>query len=218
MKRLTENELKATNRIFNHVNRLVGNYYGFKSFGETKDFASMNRWIMFPVHNASSLREGTCLPVPNIYLSFEDGEIKDDGNGLVESWIGVSYGNSSSMVWLDEILKRSKKASSFIELIHNAGDHWDVSVHQKIHTNYWRSTPLYRELCNFKSRTVTPQEISKAIEDSDNNLISPGNLFDDEEVISCITVFSVKSQTDYTNSDERIKEAFNIFTSLLDIR
>lgn len=217
MKRLAQSELDATYRIFSHVNQLVGGYYGHKTRQKIEKFASRNRWIMFPVYNADSLREGTGLPVPNIYVSFDD-EIQDDGSGRADSWIGVSYGNSNAMLWLRDILRRKKRASSFIGLVNSMGSDWEVNTIHKIHTNYWGSTPIYKKVNGVLADVATITGIQQGISDGDKCRMKPGTLLDGDQVTSCVTTLSIEGEATPESFDQDIKNLFAFFTAILSLK
>jgi len=216
MKRLTKQEIVVTNRIFNHTDDISDGYYGQKTIAATKGFVSQNYWIMFPVFNVNSLREGATFPTPNVYISFADDEIKDDNEGRVDGRVGVTYGNVDSMKWLGEVL-RVKNAPYFIKTL-NAMEGWSVNVYQKIKTNFRDNTPIYKVMESFDAKDVTAMEIKTAIKNSNDNLLKVGDTYDGELILWCVTVFSVEVQTSADDFDEKMKKAFDLFIRVLSLR
>jgi len=221
MTRLTQDELKATQRIFNHVNDLCGNYFGRKTFGEIRLFVSLNRWIMFPVFNVGSLKEGASYPAPNIYVAFRNG-IVDDGNGRADSWVGVTYNNKESMLWLDTVLKVNN-APFFINTINALDSDWKISIDQKTKTTFKDNTPEYRTIDSFEAKSVTVDDIKTGITKSNSMLFQPGDdyPFPDghfEEVIGCVSTFNVSIWSTADTFDRYSKEAFDLFMRILTLR
>ena len=217
MKRLTESEVEATHRIFNHVDNISEAYYGKKTQNQAKKFVSQNRWIMFPVHNVTSLREGTMFPAPNVYVSFDGEEVADDGDGRVNGWVGVTYNNTESMTWLGEVLKY-KNASLFTESIQSLGPNWIAFVEQKIKTNYQDNTPIYKTIKKFDAESVTALDIQNAIKLSNGHLLRPGDDYEGEPVLWCVTVFSVCRHVSEATFDQEVKVAFDFFVNALNLR
>ena len=220
MKRLSSEELDATHRIFNHVNSLWSNYYGRKTWDETKSMASQNRWIMFPVANVDSLREGASHPMPNVFIGFEDEEIKDDGKGIATGlvYLGVNYGNLGSMAIIHDFQRRKKKQAQFFQIINSLDDEWVFSVDQKAHTGYHLKTPVYILVEDVSASGLTPEKLSDMLEYSEDNLLDKGSLYGDEEVLDCITTVSVRTKVTPESFDQKMTEAFNLFQNLLGIR
>ena len=104
MHNLSHDEVSATHRIFNHVESVIGPYYGRKSRMEAKKYVSKNRWIMFPEYHILSLREGAELPIPNVFVHFPDETVQDNGSGLIDGTLGLTYHNVQAMQWLEGIL------------------------------------------------------------------------------------------------------------------
>jgi hypothetical protein len=217
MKHLSKNELDATCRIFQRVNALSGDYYGKKLRSETEKYVSRNRWIMFPTANIGSLREGVSLPVPNVFVSFND-EIKDDGQGKADCYTGANYGSANAMAWLRDILRRTRLSTTFLQSVNAMGDEWEAYVAQKIHTGFWGGTPVYRTTWTKAADNVTLQDINAAIDGSDQNLLKVGELYKGEEVVDCVSIFGVNAYTDVENFDNDVKDAFALFTTWLSLR
>lgn len=218
MKRLTQQEVDAGHRIFTNVNRIAGGYYGRKTRQETRGYLSLNRWMMFPAYNVDSLREGTQMPLPNVFVGFDD-EFKDNGAGQAECYVGVTYGNKDSMLWLREILKRQKQTQSFVSLVNGMGGGWEASVTHKIHTEYWGATPKYSAVRSIPAVQVTKSKLQTAIDASDNSLVRKGTIDPDgETVVSCVTVVSIEAETDCDCFDDDVRDAFNLFVKLLTLR
>ncbi len=219
MKQLSIDEIEATNRIFTRYNKTNGNYYGHKVKDETKRYASRNRWIMFPANIIDSLREGTEMPLPNVYMHTGDDEIRDDGNGRLEGLVGITYGNNPAMDWVRVILKSQKKSQVFLNLITGMGADWNVSPYHKIHTSYWQSTPIYEKGKSEPANQVTVSSIKANLNNSDNNRRKPGTFMDDgDEVISCVTTLTAEKYVTPDTFDQDIKDVFNLFLKLLSLR
>lgn len=218
MKKLTKAELDATHRLFTNVNGLVGGYYGHKTKQETAGYASRNRWIMLPVYNIDSLREGTQAPVPNVFIGFDD-EIVDDGAGHADCYVGTTYGNNDSMLWLRGILKRSIPTKTFMAMVNALGSEWMVCATHKVHTEYYGSTPKYSPVKCIPADKVTKAKLESAINDADSSKLRKGSFDTDGDlVVSCSTVVSIEAETDEANFDDDIQTAFNLFVKLLTLR
>lgn len=217
MKRLSKAEIDATCRIFQRVNALSEDYYGKKIRSEIEGYVSRNRWIMFPAASIGSLREGVSLPVPNVFVSFED-EIRDNGHGKADCYTGTNYGSANAMTWLHSILRRSRQSTVFTESINAMGKDWEAYVAQKIHTGFWGSTPVYRTTWSKAADNVTLQDIQSAIDGSDQNLLKVGEFYEGEEVTDCVSIFGVSAYTNTDNFDKDIKDTFGLFTYWLSIR
>lgn len=217
MKNLSKTELDATHRIFQRVNTLSGNYYGTKLRSDTEAYVSRNRWIMFPTANIGSLREGVSLPVPNVFVSFDD-EITDNGDGKAECSVGTNYGSSNAMTWLREIIRRKKLSTNFVSSVNDMGSEWDAYVAQKIHTGFWGGTPLYRTTWVKAADSITFADIQTAIDGSDQKLLKPGEIYKGGEVTDCVSIFGVSAYTDIEHFDADVKAAFNLFTNWLSLR
>lgn len=221
MRHFTNEEKKAIHRIFNHVDNLCSNYHGQKSPEEALKFASLNRWVMYPHKTVLSLRDGAQAPFPNIYIGFyeyegEDITILDNGHGQVEGYIGVSYGNTDSFTKFQE-LKR-KKPADFMKLVNGMNAGWRAAINQKIKTDFPDNTPVYREIKSFESSKVTIKDIDRAISKSNNDLLQRGEIYNDEEVLWCVTIFGLSRETSYVKFDNDIKEAFALFQKLLNLK
>ena len=217
MKRLTQNELTAAHRIYNRVNDLIQNYYGKRSLDTVHKFVSENRWVMFPEYHLESLREAVTYPVPNVYISFPDGEIKCDKDGKVEGWIGLTFNNSESMLWLAQILK-IKNAPFFISILNGMGRPWLVEIQQKIKTNYKDNTPLYDTMQEYDPAVVTAKDIKEAVTMSNVCLPKPQQLYHDEPVLWAVTVFSMSKRIHQESFDQDVKSAFDLFFRILSLR
>ena len=216
MKKLTREEKSSTYRIFNHVNDISENYYGRKTMDETNSFVSLNRWIMFPAYNVASLRDGAGFPAPNLYISCDDVIVADD-YGRVNGWIGITYGNTQAMIWLHQLLK-DKNVTNFIQLINNLGDKRAVSIEQKIKTGFYDNTPIYKSIEKFNASIVTDIDIKNSIKNSNAKLIRPGEMYDDESVIWCVTVFNIYKETFVSDFDNDVKIGFDFFNKILNLR
>lgn len=214
MKKLSTKEVKATQRIFNRVDRLSGGYYGRKVESEAAKFVSLNRWIMFPVHNVSSLREGTKFPAPNIFVFFDGDVVSDDEDGRVGGYIGVTYNNVEAMAWLLKIL-RPANSSPFISVVNSLGPEWYFRVQQKIKTVFKDNTPRYRDMWAVKSDSLTVSDIKKAIADSNSRIIQPNDFYEDEPVLWCVTVVSIDKGTRPEVFDGDARTAFDLFNVVL---
>lgn len=156
--RLTKPEIESTARIFNYVNKLIGNYYGpAKSPAAAKKFVSSNRWIMFPDRTIESLREGTSMPNPNIFISFSE-EILDDGAGIpvVGSSIGMTFNNTESMKWYRSVAPR------FLSMLSSLPG-WRLEIQNKIKLDYYASTPEYETVAEIEATKATQQWIDDSL-------------------------------------------------------
>jgi len=225
MRRISPLEVQATHRIFNHVESVIGPYYGKKTCDQAKGYVSQNRWIMFPEYHIDSLREGALLPIPNVYVSFEPPEVKDDRTGKVEGWIGLTYHNVDSMIWLAEILRRKKKSTLFISMLQALGSSgwfgdWTVYVVNKTLTDCPDNTPKYRTFKEFRPSKVTADLIQKAVAASDQQLLRRGDPYpvDGNPVIWDVTVFQVSKWTTPSEFDDDVKLSFDLFFKALSLR
>jgi hypothetical protein len=219
MYRITNEEYNATYRIFNHVEQIIGPYYGKKTWDETAEFVSENRWVMFPVKSVTSLRDGTEYPLPNVFVSVED-EIRDDGNGRVEGFLGFTYHNVDAMQALHSILdpRRRSKHKQFIDIISRLD--FPLEVQWKTKTDCPDSTPHYDTFKDFEPLTVsTVNQISQAIADSDNQLLHRGDSYykTGNPVIWSVSIFTAIKETNPTTFDHDIKRAFEAFFQLLNL-
>jgi len=232
MKRLTKSEIASAKRIVNRTiaiannvsnSKMYGsgvrpNYYGRdKTTAEVKDFVSTNRWIMFPVHNVTSLREGASNPTPNVYISFKD-EITDDGNGAPTGWIGLTYNNQMAMEWLKEVLS-PKYSPAFMAILNGLKDPWCVEVAEKIKVCHYKHIPEYEPVRAYDPRTITVQDIKDGLQYSNDRLLRPGQYYKDAyEVEGAITIFGVHRHTDPSDFDTRAEEAFDLFFRALSVK
>jgi len=219
MKRLSQSEQTAAYHIFNHVESIVGPYYGKKTQAMVQDYVSGNRWIMFPQHNISSLREGADLPMPNVFISFEN-EIKDDGSGLVNGWMGLTYHNIQAMQWLNDILKRKKKSLLFINILNSIGDDWSVEIQHKTKTNCPESACRYSTFRAMPPSTVTADMIIQGIKDSNKALLRSGDPYPDDgnPVLWDVTVFTVMKPTTVKSFNGDVKKSFDMLFKALTLR
>ena len=225
MRRISPAEVQATHRIFNHVESVigpyyVGPYYGKKTRDQARGYVSQNRWIMFPEYHIDSLREGALLPIPNVYVSFDPPEIKDDRTGKVEGWIGLTYHNVDSMIWLAEILKRQKRSALFISMLQALGNDWAVYIVNKTLTDCPDNTPKYGTFKEFRPSTVTADKIQKAVVASDRQLLRRGDPYpvDGNPVIWDVTVFQVSKWTTPSEFDDDVRVSFDLFFKALSLK
>jgi len=217
MKRLSSQELSAAHRIFRRVDNISGGYYGYRTEAQVKKYVSQNRWIMFPVYNVPSLREGATFPAPNVYISFNRDEIKDNGDGQVNGWVGVTYNNVEAMLWLREIL-RVRNAPYFINTLNALSQGWHVYSGHKIKTNYKDNTPVYNNIETIDARTVDITGIKSALKKSDGTTLQQGMTYLGEPVIWCVSVLNASIETNESKFDKDVKEAFDLFIRVLSLR
>jgi len=214
MKRLSSDELITALRIFNRVVSIVAkkhaNYHRKKTLGEIKDFVSTNRWIMFPDAAIPSLRDGVNMPVPNVYVSFDD-VIEDNKAGQVNGGIGMTFGNGGAMQWLWQLFKRKSNTAKFMTILNSLDDEWEVNIEHKIHTDYHAAVPDYETLFSFTATTVTAQEIQDTILAADNHL-PHGN------VVNAITIVTVRKATTIGSFDADVLQVFDLFFRVLSLR
>lgn len=220
MARISKDEQIASQRIFNHVEDLIGPYYGHKTLADSQNYVSENRWIMFPEYHITSLREGTTYPMPNVFLSFP-GDISDTGKGRVSSGcIGLTYNNVEAMLGLRDILKRTSKNTLLMSLIKSLDSAWFVEIQHKIKVNCKESAPRYSTHASFKPTAVTVRDLVDGIKDSDNNRLKVGDShpLDGNPVLWDVTCFCVFKDTDEAHFDADVQSTFSMFLKVLTIR
>jgi hypothetical protein len=220
MSRISRDEQAATQRIFNHVEDIIGPYYGHKTLSDAQNYVSENKWIMFPEYHITSLREGTVLPVPNIFLSFPEDIVDDGVGGVPEGCIGLTYNNVESMIGLRDILKRTKKSTLFMSILKALGDTWTVEIQHKTKVNFKESTPRYSTHLDFKPSRVSVTDLADGIDDSDHNLLKRGDPhpLDGNPVLWDVTSFCVYKNTGGVCFDPDVKKSFSMFFKVLTIR
>jgi hypothetical protein len=218
MKRISQEEYDVTYRVFNYVEGLVGPYYGRRTFDQTMEFISANRWIMFPVNGIDSLREGTVYPMPNVYISQEEEHIADNGAGKLDGYSGVTYHNVEAMIAFRDLLKRRSKP--LISIISNFTDDWSVEIVRKTKTDCKDSVPRYETFRAFKPSTVTPDDLRQALVDSDRTLLQRGDPYpgSGNPVLWSVSVFSVWKTITLDSFDADVKKVFDVFFRLLSCR
>jgi hypothetical protein len=218
MQRINQDEYDATHRIFNNVERIVGPYYGRRTWDETARFVSENRWIMFPVSNVESLRDGTVYPLPNVFVSAWP-EIQDDGAGRVNGWLGFTYHNVGAMEALYSIIdpRRRNRHLPFLNILSSLD--FPIEIQRKTKTDSPNSTPRYEPFQQLDPSTVTTNQIMDAIEESNRTLLRQGDPYPESgnPVIWSVTIFTVIKETVPATFDEDIKNAFGAFQQLLSL-
>jgi len=217
MKRLTKEELTAAHLIYNRVSHLTQNYYGNRTQDVVHKFVSENRWVMFPEYHFGSLREAVTYPVPNVYISFPNGVVTSDLVGRVDGWIGLTFNNAESMLWLNEIL-RVRNADFFISVLKGMDLPWLVEVQQKIKTNYKDNTPRYETIHKCDAPYVSAEFIKEAVMQSNEKLPKVGEYYQDEPVLWAVTVFSVSKKITTVDFDPSVERAFELFFRILSLR
>jgi hypothetical protein len=214
-----DDEISAAHRIFNHVESVVGPYYGTKTRMEAKNFVSANRWIMFPEYHIKSLREGSELPIPNIFVHF-DGDVADNDTGLMDGYIGLTFHNVQAMWWLNDILRRNERAELFLNILHGFGDEWNIEIQHKTQTDSPESTPRYKTVSTLRPSKVTGEQITQAIIDSDRTLLHRDEAYPDggNPVLWDVTIFVVRKQTITARFDLDVKKVFDLFLKTLNLR
>ncbi len=225
MTRITEDELVAALRIFNRTVDIIAQthqgYHGRKNLGIIKNFLSSNRWIMFPIANVHSLREAVQLPVPNVFISFHDGEFMDNGDGRAQACIGLSFNNEYAMDWLYELLER-RNVARFMGMLNSMDKSWRTEITQKIKLNHKDSAPIYQQQTEFPVETVSPKDIADALEESDNNLPRYHDEYDENgisgTILNAISIVAVYKYTDVSNFDRDVQQIFDLFFRVLSLR
>lgn len=219
MQRISQDELLAARRIFIHVEMLIGPYYGHISIDRAKGYVSANRWIMFPEYHVESLREGAELPIPNVFVNFE-GEVRDNGAGQVNGYIGLTYHNVQAMLWLDEILRRGKKSELFLNILKGLGEDWNIEIQNKTQTDCIESTPRYKVFRDFKPSKVSKDLITQSIIDSNRQLLHRGDPYPDggNPVLWDVTIFAVSKPTSVPKFDADVKKSFDLLFKALSLR
>jgi hypothetical protein len=219
MKRLSIEEQNAVHRIFNHVDSLI-NYYGHKTLDQAIQYVSENRWIMFPVRGINSIKEGKEMALPNIYITTEKEEIRDNGMGRITGSIGMTYHNDNAMKHLREIIKRPKsmgqKLTKIISVLNN---NWEAGATHKVKTECHESVPHYDPQPFISVSVLTVDAVKTAIENSDWALPALGDTYHrtGNPVKSRITVYSIEKPTDPSMFDNDVKEIFDVFTKVLTV-
>jgi hypothetical protein len=221
MKRLTQDELESVHRIFNRVVSIVGNkhkgYHTKKTLEDSREFVSGNRWIMFPVANIMSLREGVESPTPNVYISFPD-EITDDGKGnVIDGWIGLTYNNSGAMVWLNQLLTK-RNSSAFLKIVNDLNQDWTVEVSKKIKLNHRDTVPVYETVTREPADKATLQSITNSIKLSDSALYHRDSIHPDGIVQWSITNFQFWKGTVTDTFQDDVVKCFDTFFAALNLR
>jgi hypothetical protein len=217
MKRISQEEYSATHRIFNHVERLVGPYYGRKSIDQAMEYVSANRWIMFPVNGITSLRDGTVYPMPNVFI-YRDDELLDNGQGKMDGCIGVTYHNVEAMIAFRDMLKR--KSTQLLNILSGFSDDWSVEIQHKTKTDCVDSVPNYNTFRAFKPSGLTADIIRNAIDDSDSSLPEKGTPYcrTGNPILWSVTIFVVVKPVTVETFDADVKKIFDVFFRLLDCR
>jgi len=219
MQRISQDELLATHRIYRHVETLIGPYYGHISIDRAKGYVSANRWIMFPEYHVESLREGAELPIPNVFVYFDGGEIVDNGSGLVNGHIGLTYHNVQAMLWLDEILRRGKKSELFLNILKGLGEGWNIEIQNKTQTDCPDSTPRYKVFRDFKPSWVSRDLITQGIIDSNRQLLHRGDAYPGgNPVLWDVTIFAVTKPTSVSSFDVDVQKSFDLLFKALSLR
>ena len=220
MKRLTQEEISASHRVYNHVEGMV-HYYGPKTVDDVIPLTSLNRWIVFPVKNIDSVQEARSHPAPNVYVHFYDGEISDDGAGRpVASWLGVTCHNDGAMTWLGDFLdpRRRRRNSFLLSLLQGLSDGFSVNVTHKV-SDCPNGTPKYDVMFSECPSNVTIEWIRDSIRESDRQLPPVGSVYRTGNIVlGRITVFGIEVQADAGTFDDCIREAFDFFFKLISPR
>jgi hypothetical protein len=217
MTRISQEEYEAVHRIFNYVEGLVGPYYGSKTIDETMELVSNNRWIMFPVKNVTSLREGVEYPTPNVFLAADAEEINDNGTGKISGNIGVTYHNVMSMAVLREKLKWKASKESLLQIVKGIPEDWNVEIVHKTKTDTNESTPQYDIFKSFKPSEVTMELLRSTIYDSDTHLLVKDDIYPKTgtPVLWSVTVLVVSKPVTLESFDIDAKQVFKVFFDLL---
>jgi len=220
MKNLSQDESDAACRIFRHVNKLAGQYYPRKTTDQIIGYVSSNKWIMFPEISVGSIEEGKEIPYPNIYNSFFDQEVVDNGKGQIKGYIGLTYHNVPAMNWLKQILRIPSRSTKFISILKNFGDEWEIGIHHKTKVDHEKTIPRYKEFETTKPSIVTAKYLHKTIKESDNFLYYPGDLHDNDghPVLWDVTVFTVRKETNVNTFDDDIRKVFELFIKALSLK
>jgi len=219
MKRLTKAEKEAACRIFREVNRITGDYYGRKTDKEIEGYCSLNRWIMFPNKDIESLAIGRSMPQPNVYISFDD-EIRDDGAGHAQGWIGMTFNNGDAMWGLrGDIFRHTPKAVSFIQWLNGLGSDWYVELSQKLKVYSYKSVPRYNEFDTLDDTSIITQaDIEDMIDRSDLEIKQAGDSDDDGVLVNgSVSTVNIARELTLRNSTVAIKEATDLLINTLSL-
>lgn len=220
MHRINDSEAAAAHRIFNRVEQLVGPYHGFKTKAQTRGYVSENRWIMYPMKGVESLREGTTLPLPNMFLSYgEDREISDNGRGESRCCVGVTYHNVQAMEILRHILRRQPLGGRLVQVLRGLGNEWTAEIQRKTQTDCPGSTPHYETYKAYDASKVTAADIAQALKDSDRTLRRNGDIYPrtGTEILWEVSVFTVWKDTDTATYAQDVRKSFKAMISMTEI-
>jgi hypothetical protein len=222
MHRINAAETAAAHRIFNRVEDAIGPYYGRKTVAQARDYVSENRWIMFPQHGITSLREGAELPVPNMFVSVggENIEIKDNGAGAIDGNLGVTYHNVEAMLGLRQILKRKSHSDLLINMLKSLGDEWSVEIQRKTQTDCPDSTPHYETYRAYKPSALTADGLAQALKDSDRTLRCKGDTYPPTgtDILWEVSIFVVWKDTETATFERDAKKSFDVLLKMMTIR
>jgi len=220
MKNINPDESDAACRIFRHVNQLAGQYYPRKTVGQIVGYVSANKWIMFPDVAVKSIEEGKEIPYPNVYNSFLDQEVVDNGKGQIDGYVGLTYHNVPAMIWLKQILRSPSKSAEFINILKSFGDEWEVSIIHKTKVGQQDTIPRYKEFEKAVPSTVTAKYLQDTIKESDNFLLHRGDSYPDDgsPVIWSVTVFTIGKETEVNTFDDDVRKVFELFMKALNLK
>lgn len=221
MKQLSQAEKLVVTRIFDRVNKISGDYYGYKTEQQMIGLSSPERWIMFPEKHVENIQEGKHVPILNCYICFENKTFIDNGDGRANCRIGVQCGNSNSVRWLQHVLKSNNK-NKIIKLINSLDFDWTICTEHKI-----KDENMSIKMAPYIDNTViidtvaaplTPKKLNDAITASIGNELKYGENYKDVPVISCSTIFNIYRDISPENFDSNVKIAMDLLKKILAIR
>jgi hypothetical protein len=216
MRAISQEEYEAAHRIFNHVEEVVGPYYGHKTLDEVMGFISQNRWIMFPVNSVTSLREGTMFPMPNVFIASDTDEIHDDGTGRTNGFMGVTYHNVEAMLIFRDMLRR-RRNNLLVSVFTSFPEDWAVEIQHKTKADHDKAVPIYDVYESYAPSEITAELLSQTLEDSDLHLLQYGDIYPKtgNPVIWSISISVVSKDTSIALFDDDIQLVFQRFFQLL---
>jgi hypothetical protein len=177
---------------------------------------------LFPKNGIDTLREGALYPLPNVFVSVED-IIRDDDSGRVDGWLGFTYHNVEAMQAFYDILKRKTQRAVLHDIIMELNDAWSIEIQRKTKTDCPGNTPKYATFKAFKPSELVDENmelIKETIKDSNRTLLQYGDEYPEtgNPVLWSVTIFTVIKKTNPSVFDGHMKDTFNAFLKLLDIR
>lgn len=211
MARLTAQELASADRIYKHVESLIGPYYG--RISNIEAFVSNNKWIMFPKNKVESLRDGVIYPLPNVFLSF-DNDIITDTDGKADGYAGLTYHNVEAMGGFRYDLQF--REDRMISKLKGFNDTWNIEIQTKTCTCQ-ESPSHYDTFWKTKPSLLTAQDLRTQLRACDASILNRGDDYpgNGNPVIWSVSIIVVNKIVNTQNFDQDFKDLFHIFLRLL---